>query len=133
MDLNRIYNNPGLEARRLFPLKRLQAESVLRESHEGSGSLVRQIELGFHSYDKQKKTRLAQWIAECARSLDSEGREAFRTLLLAMEERRSSMLHERRHIGALSRLARFSSRWVRTPAGFMARSYNADRLLGGMG
>jgi hypothetical protein len=48
-------------------------------------------------------------------------------LLLAMEERRASMLHERRHIGAMSRLARFSSRWIRTPAGYSARSYNGDR------
>ena len=88
---------------------------------------MRQIELGFHSFHKQKKTRLTQWIAECAQPLHSKDRNAFRMLLLAMEERHASILHERRHIGAMSRLARFSSRWVRTPAGYSARSYNADR------
>jgi hypothetical protein len=130
MDLNRIYNNPGLEARRLDLLKRMQAEKVMRASHEGSGSLVRRIELGFHSFKKQKKTRLTQWIAECADRLDSKERDAFRMLLLAMEERGASMLRERKHIGAMCRLARFSSRWVRTPAGYSARSYNADRQFG---
>jgi hypothetical protein len=130
MDLNRIYNNPGLEARRLALLKRMRAEDVLRDSHEGSGSMMRQIELGFSSFDKQKKTRLTQWIAECAQSLNGGYRNAFRMLLLSMEERRASLLHERKHIGAMSRLARFSSRWVRTPAGFSARSYNADRQFG---
>jgi hypothetical protein len=130
MDINRIYNNPTLEARRLALLKRIQAEEVLRESHEGSASIIRQIEAGFHSFKKQKKTRLTQWIAECAQPLNSKDREAFRMLLLAMEERGASMLHERRHIGAISRLARFSSRWVRTPAGYSARSYNADRQCG---
>jgi hypothetical protein len=129
MDLNRIYNNPGLEARRLALLKRLQAEQVLRESHEGTGSLVGQIELGFHSSNKQKKTRLTNWIADCAH-LNQKDREAFRTLLLAVEERAPALLRERRHIGAISRLARFSSRWVRTPAGYSARSYNADRQFG---
>jgi len=130
MNLNRIYNNPALEARRLALLKRMQAEELLRESHEGSGSLVRQIELGFHSFKKQKNTRLTCWITECAQQLDSKGRDAFRMLLLAMEERSASTLHERKHIGAMSRLARFSSRWVRTPAGYSARSYNADRQFG---
>jgi hypothetical protein len=130
MDLNRIYSNPNLEARRLALVKRIAAEQVLRESHEGSGSLVRQIELGFHSSHKQKKTRLTQWIAECAQPLDSTDRNAFRLLLLAMEERSASILHERKHVGAMSRLARFSFRWVRTPAGFCSRSYNADRQLG---
>ena len=52
MDLNRIYNNPGLEARRLALAKRMQAEQVLRASHEGSSSLVRQIELAFHGFTK---------------------------------------------------------------------------------
>src|ERR1700722_2011408 len=102
MDLNRIYNTPTLEARRLALLKRMQAEEVLRESHEGSSSLLRQIELGFHSFNKQKKTQLTQWIAECARQLNLKDRDAFRMLLLAIEERRASMLHERRHIGAMS-------------------------------
>ena len=50
MDLNRIYNNPGLELRRLALLKPMQAEEVLGQSHE-SASLLRQIELGFHSYN----------------------------------------------------------------------------------
>jgi hypothetical protein len=54
MNLNRIYNNPNLEARRLALLKRIRAEDVLRESHEGSSSLVRQIELGFHSFRAQE-------------------------------------------------------------------------------
>jgi hypothetical protein len=127
MDLNRIYNNPGLEARRLALLKRIQAEQVLRESHEGSSSLVRQIELGFHGFTKQKKTRLTCWIAECANALSSIDRDAFRMLLLAMEERSAPLLNERRRIGGMSRLARFSSRWIRTPAGFFSRSYNPDR------
>lgn len=127
MDLNRIYNNPGLEARRLALLKRIQAEQVLRESHEGSSSLVRQIELGFHGFTKQKKSRLACWIAESAKELGSSDRDAFRTLLLAMEERSAPLLNERKRIGGMSRLARFSSRWVRTPAGFFSRSYNPDR------
>ncbi|HEX4792650.1 MAG TPA: PcfJ domain-containing protein [Humisphaera sp.] len=130
MNLNRIYNNPGLEARRLALLKRLQAEKVLRDSHEGSGSIVRQIELGFHSPNKQKKTRLAQWIGECAQTLSAQDRDAFKLLLLAMEEQRASLLHERKHIGAMARLARFSSRWLRTPAGFSAHSYNAGRQFG---
>lgn len=130
MDLNRIYNNPGLEARRVALLKRMQAEEALRDSHEGNGSMVRQIELGFQSFNKQKKTRLTQWIGQCAQPLKTKDRDAFRMLLLAMEERRASMLHERRHIGAMSRLARFSSRWLRTPAGFSPRSYNADRQFG---
>src|SRR5581483_9189978 len=127
MDLNRIYNNPGLEARRLALLKRIQAEKVLREAHEGSSSLLRQIELGFHHVTQQKKKQLAHWIAGCAKQLNSRDRDAFRELLLAMEERCPSVLDERAHISAMSRLARFSSRWVRTPAGFCARSYNADR------
>jgi hypothetical protein len=130
MNLNRIYNNPNLEARRLALLKRLQAEEVLRESHEASGSLLQQIELGFHSFNKRKKTRLAQWIAESAQPLNPKDRDSFRTLLLAMEEKRASILEERRHIGAMSRLARFSSRWVRAPAGYSARTYNPDRLFG---
>lgn len=131
MNLNRIYNNPNLEARRLALLKRLQAEAVLRESHEGSSSLFRQIELGFQSVvSKQKKTPLIQWITACAQPLDATERNAFQTLLFAMAERRASMLDQRRHIGAMSRLARFSSRWVRTPAGYSAHTYNADRQLG---
>src|SRR5258708_6800589 len=109
MDLNRIYNNPGLEARRIALLKRMQAEVVLRDSHKGSGSMARQIELGLSSFDKQKKTRLTQWIGDCARPLNAKDRNAFRMLLLSMEEQRASMLHERKHIGAMSRLARFSS------------------------
>jgi hypothetical protein len=52
---------------------------------------------------------------------------AFQSLLLAMAELRSSLLDERKHVGAMSRLARFSSRWLRTPAGFSPRSYNDDR------
>jgi len=56
MDLNRIYNNPGLEARRLALLKRMQAEEVLRDSHE-AGSIARQIELGFHSFNKLSHRR----------------------------------------------------------------------------
>lgn len=127
MNLNRICNNPGLEARRLALLKRIQAEQVLRESHEGSSSLVRQIELGFHGFAKQKKTQLTCWIAECANQLSSSERDAFRILLLAMEERSAPLLNERKRIGGISRLARFSSRWVRTPAGFYSRSYNPDR------
>jgi hypothetical protein len=133
MNPNRIYNNPNLEARRLALLKRIQAEEVLSLSHEGSGSLVRQIELGFHSFNKQKKTRLTQWIAECAQHLNASDRNAFRTLLLAMEERGASIFDERKHIGGMSRLARFSSRWVRTPAGFSSRSYNADRQFSELG
>src|SRR4051794_28298110 len=120
MDPNRIYSNPRLEARRLALLKRIQAEEVLRESHQGAGSLVRQIELGFrlHGFTKQKKMPLTGWIAECAEQLDANDRKAFRSLLLAMEERTPSILHERKHVGAMSRLARFASRWLRTPAGF---------------
>jgi hypothetical protein len=49
---------------------------------------------------------------------------------MALEERSAFILHERKHIGAISRLARFSSRWVRTLAGFSCRTYNADRQLG---
>jgi hypothetical protein len=130
MDLNRIYNNRGLEERRLLLLQRIAAEKVLRESHEGSGSMVRQIELGFHSSNKQKKAKLTQWIGQCAPHLNESDRSAFKTLLLAMEERSESMLHERKHIGGMSRLARFSSRWLRTPAGFSPRSYNAARQFG---
>jgi hypothetical protein len=130
MDVNRIYNNPGLEARRLALLKRMQAEAVMRESHEGSSSLVRQIELGFHSFNKQKKSRLTNWIAECARPLPKADRDAFQLLLMAMAEQRGSMLQQRRHIGGISRLARFSSRWVRRPDGFTAHSYNSDRQFG---
>jgi hypothetical protein len=126
MDLNRIYNNPGLESRRLALVKRIAAEQVLRESHESS-SLVRQIELGFHGLARQKKTRLTGWIAECAKDLSPADRDAFRMLLLAMEERSASLLDHCKRIGGMSRLARFSSRWVRTPAGFCSRSYNPDR------
>jgi hypothetical protein len=126
MDLNRIYNNPGLEARRLALLQRMQAEAVLRDSHE-AGSVARQIELGFHSFNKQKKTRLTQWVGNCAQALEPKEREAFRMLLLAMEEQNASILHQRKHVGGMSRLAMFSPRWLRTPAGFSARSYNADR------
>lgn len=129
MDANRIYSNPHLEARRLALVKRIQAEQVLRESHEGSG-LLRQIERGFQSSNKQKTTRLTQWITACAQPLNSSDRKAFRLLLMALEERSASILHERKHIGAISRLARFSSRSVRTPAGFACRTYNADRQLG---
>src|ERR1700722_19037959 len=110
MDLNRIYNNPGLEARRIALVKRLQAEEVLRDSHESSGSMARHIELGFHSFAKQKRTRLTQGISECAQPLTPKDRDAFLMLLLSMEEQRASLLHERKHIGAISRLARFSSR-----------------------
>jgi hypothetical protein len=92
--------------------------------------MVRQIELGFHSSNKQKKKQLSEWIGECAQPLKTKDRNAFRLLLLSMEERRASILHERKHIGAMSRLARFSSRWLRMPAGFSARSYNADRQFG---
>jgi len=74
----------------------MHAEEVLRDSPEGSGSMVRQIELGFHSFNKQKKTRLSQWIGECAQPLKVKDRNAFRMLLLAMEERRASILHERK-------------------------------------
>jgi hypothetical protein len=132
MDPNRIYNNPRLEARRLALLKRIAAEDVLRESHQGAGSLVRQIELGFrlHGFTSQKKMPLTRWIAECAQELNANDRSDFRSLLLAMEERSPSMLHERKHVGAMSRLARFSSRWLRTPAGFSARSYNSERQFG---
>ena len=101
----------------------------VEKPHEGSGSLVRQIELGFHN-PKQNGTQLTQWIAECAQPLNSEDRKAYRMLLLAMAERRASILQERRHIGGMSRPAQFSSRWVRTPAGYSARSYNADRQFG---
>ncbi len=132
MDLNRIYNNPGLEARRLALQKRLQAEKVLRESH-ASASLARQIEQGFRGCSRQKKSRLTCWIDDCAQQLPSSGRDAFRGLLLAVEERSAPLLRERRHIGALSRLARFSSRWMRTPSGFSARSYNADRQFSELG
>ncbi|MDB5911293.1 MAG: hypothetical protein JWP34_5410 [Massilia sp.] len=130
MDLNRIYNNPGLEARRVALLKRLQAEEVLRDSHEGSSSMVRQVELGFHSFDKQKKTPLIQWISECTASLNAKERSVFRTLLSAMARQRSPMLNERKHVGAMSRLARCSSRWLRDPIEFSARSYNSARQFG---
>ena len=130
MDLNRIYNNPGLEERRRLLLKRLAAEKVLRESHEGSASIVRQIEQAFQRSNKQRKARLTQWISHCARPLNEQDRSAFRMLLLAVEERGAAMLRERKHIGGIARLARFSSRWLRTPAGFSARSYNAARQFG---
>ncbi|MDB5331926.1 MAG: hypothetical protein JWP03_3077 [Phycisphaerales bacterium] len=130
MDLHRIYNNPGLEARRVELVKRLQAEEVLRASHEGSSSTERQVELGFHSFDKQKKSRLAQWIAECAQPLNAKERSAFRTLLCAMARQHSRLLNERKHIGAMSRLARCESRWLRDPVEFSARTYNAARQLG---
>jgi len=84
MDLNRIYSNPGLEARRLALLRRLRAEEVLRDAHEGSGSIARQIELGFGSFESQKKTPLTLWISQCAQTLDATERNAFRTLLLAV-------------------------------------------------
>src|SRR5579859_6012575 len=129
MDPDPIYNNPGLEARRLALLKRIQAEEVLPETQDGPGSLDRQIDLGFHGFNKRKKTQLTHWIAECAHQLNSSDRNAFRMLLLAVKERAGPLLRQRRHIGGMSRLARFSSRWVRTPAGFSPRSYNSDRGL----
>ena len=65
MDLNRIYNNPGLECGWLALQKQLQAEKVLRESH-ASASLTRQIEQGFRGCSKQKKSRLTCWIDDFA-------------------------------------------------------------------
>lgn len=127
MNVNRIYCNPGLEARRLALLERIQAEESLCQSHEGVDSLVRQIEQGFNTHTRQKKSRLTCWIGEEATHLNSTDCKAFRILLLALQERSAPILNRRRHIGAISRLARFSSRWVRTPAGFFARSHHADQ------
>lgn len=126
MDLNRIYSNPGLEARRQALLRRLRAEQILHETHEGSSSIERQIDLGFASFRKQKKTQLSRWISECAQTLDATQREAFRTLLMAVSPR-SSMLEERKYVGGMARMARFATRWLRGPAGFSARSYNPSR------
>src|SRR5256885_1698723 len=60
---------------------------------------------GFCATEKQSKARLPQWVAESARALKPPDRTAFRTLLLAMAERRASILQERKHVGAMSRLA----------------------------
>ncbi len=130
MDLNRIYNNRGLECRRLSLLRRLRAQEVLKDAHAGSASLTRQVEIAFGSFAKQKKTPLSLWIADCAQQLDAVPRDAFRTMLLSVARLRSSMLDERRHIGAMSRLARYSSRWLDAPTEFSARSHNADRQFG---
>src|SRR5829696_603032 len=102
MDTDRIYKNPGLEARRLALLRQLKAEQALRASREGTRSIDRQIELGFRSFDKQKKTPLTQWIAQSVQPLNAKQRRDFRELLFAMAELRSPMLHERKHVGAMA-------------------------------
>jgi len=126
MDLKQIYSNPGLEARRRALLGRLRSEQTLPNPTEDSGSIEREIDLGFASFRKQKKTQLSRWISECAQTLNATQREAFRTLLMAMSPCRR-MISQRKYIGGMSRLARFSSRWLRGLAGFSARSYSASR------
>ena len=126
MDLNQIYSNPGLEARRRALLGRLRSEPTLHDALEDSSSIAREIDLGFASFRKQKKTQLSRWISECAQTLDATQREAFRTLLMAMSPF-TRMISQRKYIGGMSRLASFSSRWLRGPAGFSARSYSASR------
>jgi len=126
MDLKQIYSNPGLEARCRALLGRLRSEQTLPNPTEDSSSIAREIDLGFASFRKQKKTQLSRWISECAQTLDTTQREAFRTLLMAMSPR-TRMISQRKYIGGMSRLARFSSRWLRGLAGFSARSYSASR------
>jgi hypothetical protein len=126
MNADRIYDNPGLEARRLALLERIRVEDVWCETPQVLGPLARQIEQGFQSTPEQNKTRLTGWVGDHAKQLDRASRDAFRMLLLAMEERGSPILDHRRLIGAMSRLARFSARWLRTPAGFFTSSRNAN-------
>ena len=130
MDLNRIYKNPGLEARRLEFMRQLRGEQALREANQASRSVQRQIQQGFERYDKSKTAPLSKWIAECALKLDANERSKFRALLTALGRRGSKVLSERKLVIGLSHLARFWPRWLREPTFFDAHSYNASRQFG---
>src|SRR5690242_1708229 len=100
MDHNRIYNNPGLEARRLALLHRLKAEEEQfpREPSAVSRSTRRQIQQGFERYDKQKSWLLSRWIADSALLLNAKERSVYRALLAAVARGAPAILAAQKHV-----------------------------------
>jgi hypothetical protein len=129
MDLTREYNNPNLERKRQKLLRDQDVLRTLKAAKPRQGGIREAVVNGLGNDHNASKSALAREIGAKSLSLSASSRSVFRDLLLTVEKESSLLEDTKRFLTPLTHLASWSLYWVRNPADWKAKSYNAERCF----